>query len=318
MKRNLATGVSIWLLILAVGAHAQETSGQAHPRSAPQIQSLIDKLRSDEDGVRFDAAKAIARVGPEATPLLVDALNKERGYARVYVARALREIEPDNKVVESTLIQVVKDGREKLEVRRYAAYILALSPSGVPALVKMLDDDDTFVRRSAAFALNELFDVSGYLSPAYKSPMTDAIPILIATLGDEDPIVRGVAAEAVEQINGDIDFGLEYAIEKSPNQLLVEAAKEVLERRKTSRKQSRLQVTMEMKPGAEDAMKKNGKFLHGNLGVIYALTIGGEPVQDFRTLVGAVGDTSLRVTLNPLTRHASSGLSRFNPYEDMR
>jgi hypothetical protein len=319
MRRNLiATSTFTCLLILAVCAYAQESSGQVSQPSTAQIQSLIDKLRSDEDSTRFEAAKSLAKIGREATPLLGEALNKEKGYARVYAARALRDIEPDNQAVQSTLIAVTKDKQEKLEVRRYAAYILALSPSGVPALVKMLDADDSFVRRSAAFALNELFDVSGYLPATYKTPLTDAIPILIASLGDEDSIVRGVAAEAVEQINGDIDFGLEYAVEKSPNQILVQMAKEVLERRKTSKKQSRQQITMEMKPGAEEAMKNNKNFLRGNLGVIYALAIGGEPVQDFRTPLGTVGDTSLRVTFNPLTRRASSGLSRFNPYEDMR
>ena len=33
---------------------------------------------------------------------------------------------------------------------------------------------------------------------------------------------------------------------------------------------------------------------------------------------GTVGATSLRVTINLLSRHSSSGLSRFNPYTDLR
>lgn len=74
---------------------------------------------------------------------------------------------------------------------------------------------------------------------------------------------------------------------------------------------------MDMKAGAEENMKKNKKLVFGTLGVIYAIRIGGEPVQDFRTLPDAEG-WCLRITLSPITHHAGSGQSRFNPYLDLK
>jgi HEAT repeat protein len=306
----------VWLL-LPITAYAQETPGQGNSRSTARIQSLIEKLRSAEDDVRFEAATSLSKIGREAIPSLNEALNREKGYARVYAARVLRSIEQGNQAAQSTLTSVTKDNQEKLDVRRFAAYVLALSSSGVPLLVKMLDDRDSFVRRSAAFALYELFDISGHLSADYKPALTEVIPIMVAAMGDDDAVVSGIAAESVEQIRGDIDFLLDKAAQ-SPNNKLKQSAKEVLVQRKRGKKETGQQVTMDMKPGAEDAMKKNKGFLYGNLGVIYALAIGGEPVQDFRSIPGTVGALSLRVTINSRSRQASSGLSRFSPYTDVR
>jgi HEAT repeat protein len=316
MKRQPVL-TTIALLLLAVTAYAHETRDQGNSSSTARIQSLIEKLGSTEDDVRFEAATALSKIGRDAIPYLNEALNKEKGYARVYAARVLRNIEQDNQAAQSTLTSIAKDSQEKLDIRRYAAYVLALSPSGVPSLVTMLDESDSFVRRSAAFALYELFDISGSLAADYKPVLTKAIPIMVAAMGDDDAAVSGIAAECVGKISGDIDFLLEKATQ-SPNNKLKQSAEEVLRRRKNGKNEPAMQLTMEMKLGAEDAMKKDRNFLHGNLGVIYALAIGGEPVQDFRTIPGTLETLSLRVTINRLTRHASSGLSQLNPYTDLR
>lgn len=308
---------TIVYLLFASTAYLQETAGQESSSSTARVQTLIEKLRSAEDDVRFEAARSLSKMGREAIPPLNEALNSEKGYARVYAARVLRNIEQGNQVAQSTLTSIAKDNQEKLDVRRYAAYVLALSPTGVSPLVKLLDDNDSFVRQSAAFALNELFDISGHLTAEYKPPLTEAIPILIAAMGDEDRVVSGIAAECVAQLRGDIDFLLHRAMQ-SPNNILKLSAKEVLARRKNGEKTTGQRMTMNMKPGAENTMRKNKDFLYGNLGVIYALAIGSEPVQDFRSIPGTVGATSLRVTINLLSRQSSSGLSRFNPYTDLR
>lgn len=315
-KRQIVISTVVWLLLVGA-AYAQETPGPGSSRSKGQIRSLIEKLTSAEDDVRFEAAKSLSKIGREAIPSLNETLNSSKGYARVYLARVLRNIEQDNQTAQSTLVSIAKDSREELGVRRYAAYVLALSPSGVPVLVRMLDDDDSFVRRSAAFALCELFDISGHLGGDYKSPLSGAIPIMIAAMGDEDAVVSGIAAECVEQIRGDIDFLFDKA-SQSPNEKLRQSAIEVMERRKNGKTETGQKMAMDMKPGAEDKMKNNKNFLYGNLGVIYALAIGGEPVQDFRSIPGTVGALSVRVTINSHSRQASSGLSRFNPYVDLR
>ncbi len=150
----------------------------------------------------------------------------------------------------------------------------------------MLEDQDVFVRRSAAFALQELFAISASLTPDYGPLLTNALAVMIAEMGDLDSIVRGIAIETIEQVRGDIDFALDYCIEKSPNGSLRENAKQVKEKRKRGIKELGQQLTMDMKPGADEDMKQNQKLLHGVLGVIYALRIGGEPK----------GETTMRLT----------------------
>ena len=307
---------AIACLFLAVASTYSQAAAQ-QDRTTVQIQNLIEKLSTNDDKTRFETFQSLSKIGSAAVPALVEVLNQGRGYGRVYAARTLRKIEPNNQLVQPTLVAISKDKQETLEARRYAAYVLALSSTGVPELAKMLEDQDVFVRRSAAFALQELFAISASLTPDYGPLLTNALAVMIAEMGDLDSIVRGIAVETIEQVRGDIDFALDYCIEKSPNGWLRENAKQVKEKRKRGIKELGQQLTMDMKPGADEDMKQNRKFLFGVLGVIYAIRIGGEPVEDFRSLPDVDG-WCLRITLNPITHHAGSGQSRFNPYQDLK
>jgi len=312
------TGPMLLILVSTVVV-AQQDPRIGTQTSAVRIQSLIDQFRSEDDGIRSVAAVAISKFGREALPMLTTALSSEKGFSRMYVARTLKLIEPENSLAQATLIAVATDKDEKLDVRRYASFIVATTPSGVPVLLRMLNDEnDVFVRRSAAFALKELFDISGHLTGGYKAVLMNALPLIVASLGDADLVVRGLAVEILVQVKGDIDVLLERSITNSPNELLVQTAKDALAQRRSGTNPSGQEITMEIKPGAEETMKKKPGFLYGPLGIIYALAIGGEPVQDFRSIPGAIGPLCLRVTVNTTTRRASSGLSKYNPYKDLR
>jgi len=270
------------LIFVSTFVVAQQDPRIGTQTSAVRIQSLIDQFRSEDDGVRYAAVVAISKFGREALPMLTTALSSEKGFSRMYVARTLKLIEPENSVVQATLIAAATDKEERLDVRRYALFIVATTPSGVPVLLRIFNDEkDVFVRRSAAFALKELFDISGHLTGGYKGVLMNALPIIVASLGDADLVVRGLAVETLVQVKGDIDVLLERSIKSSSNDLLVQTAKDALDQRRSGTTASGQEITMDMKPGAEETMKKKPGFLYGNLGVIYALAIGGEPVQDF-------------------------------------
>src|SRR5260370_34255815 len=138
-------------------------------------------------------------------------------------------------------------------------------------------------------------------------------------MGDPDDIVRGVAAEAVEKARGQgLDHLLEDAIGQIRNPLFQQTARAVLERRKGGHQLRDQALKVQAKAGTEEFLRKNKDFLSGNLGLIYALAIGGEPVLDFRSIPGKTGLEGVRLTFNPATRSGSTDLIRFNPYEDLR
>ncbi|MGI8735346.1 MAG: HEAT repeat domain-containing protein [Pyrinomonadaceae bacterium] len=316
MRSRPLVSVLVCFISFTITAFAQDTSRQEKLPEPTNLRILFEKFNSDDDIVRYEALKSISKIGREALPALNELLRKVKGYPRVYAVRTISEIEPANELVQPTLIAISIDSQEQPEVRRYSIYLLALSARGVPELARLLNNEDVFVRRSAAFALQELIAISASLAPDYKPVLTNALAPIIASMGDEDSIVRGLTAETIEQVQGDLDFALDYAIEKSTNKLLRENAERIKKARKQGSGRGH-QVTMNLKAGAEQKMKQDPQFLRGNLGLVYALGVGGEPVLDYRSIPGALGPKSLRVTLNPLTRRASSSLSMFNPYQDL-
>src|SRR5216684_3155809 len=161
-------------LFLAVASTYSQAAAQ-QDKTTVQIQNLIEKLSANDDKTRFEAFQSLSKIGSAAVPALVEVLNQGKGYGRVYAARTLRKIEPNNQLVQPTLVAISKDKQETLEARRYAVYVLALSSTGVPELAKMLEDQDVLVRRCAAFALQELFAISASLTPDYGTLLTNAL-----------------------------------------------------------------------------------------------------------------------------------------------
>jgi hypothetical protein len=171
------------------------------------------------------------------------------------------------------------------------------------------------VRRSAAFALEELMENGAFLLVGLKEPMYKSLTPLASALADEDKTVSGVSAEAFVQIqNGNVPALDEAAKSSNPN--LRNAALAVIERRNSGYTPEGLEA--DAKPGFEESTDHNASFLHGTLGLIRALRMGGEPVRDYRSIADAKSPFSVHIVLKSSTRKMSIRKNQFNPYEDLR
>jgi HEAT repeat protein len=83
------------------------------------------------------------------------------------------------------------------------------------------------VRRSAAFAFEELSETREHASKSVVRELKLAIPALVSALTDSDKMVRGNAAEALVQIGAEAIPFLMIAVEGKDHRLRT-AAEEVL------------------------------------------------------------------------------------------
>lgn len=208
--------LSLVALLAACLAHAEARAQSPAGRrpAAPQtparadftVEELIARLKDKNQQVAAAAQEALAARGDEAVPHLERLLKSEEGAAvLVRAASALAEIRPGHPSVVATLVRVVKgrglfDSQETLLVRRAAGMFLSQTPAGIRALPALLKDDDLFVRRSAAFALDDPTEVIDSLGAARLEAVGEVLPALVSALDDEDEVVRGMSCEVLGQI----------------------------------------------------------------------------------------------------------------------
>ncbi|MFN2531922.1 MAG: hypothetical protein ABR555_11545 [Pyrinomonadaceae bacterium] len=300
-------------LILSVSnlGYSQDTEGQ----SSRKVDALLAKLSSDDDVVRYDGLRGLSSMGQVVVPTIQETIKKQSGYVTVYAARVLLNIEPENTMALKALAQIARNKQERKEVRRYASYVMVLSSVGINTLAGMLKDEDVFVRRSAAFAFEEAVENGEFLPPGLKPLLYNCLPLLALALADEDRIVSGVSAETFEQIlNKDVPALNEAA--KNSNAKLRNAALAVLKRRQSGHTSEGFEA--DAKPAFEEAADRNPMFMHGPLGLIRALRMGGEPVRDYRSIPDSTSPFVLHMVLKPSTRKMSLRKNQFNPYEDLK
>ncbi|MHC4505699.1 MAG: HEAT repeat domain-containing protein, partial [Planctomycetota bacterium] len=111
--------------------------------SRAAVPALVAAIRDEVAGVRVDAAKALAAIGPaarEAVPSLIDALDDPAKGVRSAAAMALRRIGADAETALPALVKALGD--EDRGVRLYAAGALSMmgadAKDAVPALVRTL------------------------------------------------------------------------------------------------------------------------------------------------------------------------------------
>lgn len=159
------------------------------------VQGLLQTLRDKEPSVRWNAAEALAGVGPRAVsakPELLAALEDANDLVRLRAAIALGKIDP--KAPEAAVrVLIATLEKEGLLASDAAMALGALGPraaAAVPTLIKALRSSDKDVRRWAADAL-------GKLGPA----ATPAVPGLIEVLRkDAEPDARRNAAQALGEL----------------------------------------------------------------------------------------------------------------------
>jgi HEAT repeat protein len=110
--------VSLLLVVIGCGKTQQDYT----------VPSLIKALKDKDPAVRYTAAEALGRYGPEAkdaVPALTETLKDSDKNVRIGAAYALANIGPDAR-------------------------------TAIPALEEALKDEDNRVRKGAAYALKEL------------------------------------------------------------------------------------------------------------------------------------------------------------------
>jgi HEAT repeat protein len=179
---------------------------QAQARANASVEELLAKLKDKDQRVAGEAMEALAGRGEEAVPHLERLLRSEDGAVLVVRAASVLElIGPEHAEVVPALLRVAKgrslfDSEETLMARRAAGMFLAQTPAGIRALPALLKDGDVFVRRSAAFALDDPTEVIDSLTPARLAAIGDVLPALVAALKDKDEVVRDMSCEVLGQI----------------------------------------------------------------------------------------------------------------------
>ncbi len=202
----------IFLLLSFCPAHAQQSTANNREANVP---NLIRQLEDRNPDVALRAADELIRIGSSVIPLLVEGLQQRRGCQFQFVASGIVfQLDRNNEIVNSTLISIVRgncrgsSGSDQI-IRRQAAFALVAKPEGIPLIAETLRDRDTFARRSAAFAFDELTERLEGARPDSIAPTLEfiratkaAIPALVQALNDRDEIVRCMSYESLEQLQG--------------------------------------------------------------------------------------------------------------------
>ncbi|MDA0833626.1 MAG: HEAT repeat domain-containing protein [Planctomycetota bacterium] len=179
----------------AVRSHAASdfsrigTSNEDLPR-------LVEELWNQNEHVRNRAAYRLAKIGPDAVPVLCIAIQDRLGIVRSAASLALERIgEP----AELPLIETLGETRS-LARASVARTLRNIGPSAkaVPALIQALNEDEySYARSAAAQAL-------GRVGPEAKP----AVPDLIEALQDDKEEVRMSAIGALGSIGPDAQTAL--------------------------------------------------------------------------------------------------------------
>lgn len=124
------------------------------------IPALIRALEDeDSDFVRSVAVKALGNIGPDAIPALTKALEDEDSGVRWGAAEALGKMGPEAKAAIPALIKALEDS-SSAGIRSVAAVaaetLVRIGLDAVPALTMALEDEERPVRYLAAEALGRI------------------------------------------------------------------------------------------------------------------------------------------------------------------
>lgn len=160
--------------------------GSCYVGPGSSTSSLVKSLKHGNPGTRTIAARQLGRKGPEAVPMLTEALGDENEDVRKAAIDSLGNIGPEAKRAIPALTESLKD--EDADVSMAVIRSLrSVDPEAITPLIEALKVEHGVVRRSAAQALMEM-------GPKAK----DAMPALAEVLkSDPDDDVRCTAALAL-------------------------------------------------------------------------------------------------------------------------
>lgn len=149
---------------------------------------LVDALGHHNEALQKESARALIKLGEEAVPALIDALDSPVDDRRKFACRALGVIQDTR--AAGPLVERLGDPNHDV----IAAAALALGTAGtkdsIAPLVGALNSSHMVTRVNASIALGQL-DAKEAVAPLEKIMETD-----------EDPYVREWSARALENITG--------------------------------------------------------------------------------------------------------------------
>jgi HEAT repeat protein len=198
--------------------------GRLQPSAEVTTPLLIEALEDADPSVVIPALEILTEQGADAVSVLVEALKHKSG--RYWASLALAEMGPQAKAAVPGLTALLKD--DEPEVRVEAAMALGeIGPdaaSAVTELAKSLADSTTAVRYAAAFSLGKIGDSSALpaieqaeqdqdsflrllaawalarLKPDDKQTVAKAVELIVAGVKQDDANVRRGAARALLEL----------------------------------------------------------------------------------------------------------------------
>jgi hypothetical protein len=206
----------VWMLTLFVAAAPLCASGAAaQTKVGAEVASLIERLGDGDEEKAMRAAHALAGMGPRVIPALAESLKRRRGCQFQFVASGVIYAIDKDEAAANPVLADVASGRcegsseNDRNVRRMAAFALVTRAEGIPHVARMLRAGETFARRTAAFAFDELTEKmngarpdSVEVTPEMLSAVRAALPLLAGALADRDEVVCVMSREALEQAQG--------------------------------------------------------------------------------------------------------------------
>jgi hypothetical protein len=153
------------------------------------------------------ARDALSKLDAKSLPALISILKKGQPCEQVDAAHLIFELDPKNPDIVPVMTGVTRGAslrtlfhlEAEMMCRRAAAYVLGLSPDGIPVLTRLLREGDTWERQTAVFALDDLTETSNYPDgsiPAFK----ELIPELAKAARTKDRVLSEMADEVLGQI----------------------------------------------------------------------------------------------------------------------
>lgn len=241
-----------------------------------ELRSLSAKLHDPAPATRQTAADRLAKIGPQAVPILLEALRDKDPEVRMLACSALMKAQPEPAVAIRAVVKLLKDDDPK--VRRAAAWELGLANSAfgleeeadetketVDALRSVLGDQDRDVRIAAIEALASL----GRKAASAGDELTEI-------LRNRDPQLRIAAARTLLRINRDtrravVPVLLELLGDADPESTVSQKAFGTL--REEEAEEQMVPRLLELSRSPETATRRRAVFYLGDIGPTAELAV---------------------------------------------
>lgn len=165
--------------------------GQLGPVAVGAATDLNAALADDDESVRDAAVTALARLGPDAIPTLVEALGDRNPVRREGALDALQHVTGDRSIAVPRVVELLDDGDP--HVAATATFVLAelnAVDGASDALIRLIrNSKNPGVRQSAVWALRKA-----------NRDAEQVVSALIAALSDSDSAVASLAIDGLNEL----------------------------------------------------------------------------------------------------------------------